>query len=497
MTPISSEWKFVEPLNVDTSAYGRLMVVKRDDDDQPYVGKAVPAEVNAVRELQIGEDLTAKNVANVIPIIDSGIYQNYYVMIMPMADQSLRDTLNGRVTDREQLARDVVRDVCIALVSIAERVIHRDIKPENILFMDGRWQLADFGISKYQDRLTETYTRKSSNTPVYASPEQLTDKALTSKSDVYSLGVVAYEILFEMAPFQDGGQATYTELHNESLPPDNFDANNAFHTQIWRSLLKQPTSRPSPAEILSSLDAPVGDTLSAGTHKLRLALAHTVREQAKREAEMQKATRRADEQSEKLDDAKAQANLIVERLGSVLDTHFPPSTRTPYFGTSAIDTTIFRSGNCALTISDVREFTDWELIWSHSQRVIAHCSLDLRLPTIDSQTGWYGFSHSMWFTDIFSEGDYVWVELAFESEPSRSGPSNWQPTSKSPRQVDLVELLAQGNASKELVTNARLLTPLQQDEFIDRWVGWVADAVMGKLQLSHIVPGRNSSSSPD
>ena len=144
---------------------------------------------------------------HILPLFDSGEADSFLYYVMPYVEgDSLRDRLKREnqlgIADAIRIATEIA-----SALDYAHRqgVIHRDIKPENVLFHDGRALVADFGIALAASkaaggRMTET--GMSLGTPLYMSPEQaLGDRAITGRSDVYSLGAVTYEMLVGAPPF--------------------------------------------------------------------------------------------------------------------------------------------------------------------------------------------------------------------------------------------------------------------------------------------------------
>lgn len=162
------------------------------------------------RERQILASLNHQNIAK---LLDGGVSDNgepYLVMEfiegVPITDFAATLSVDEKL--------HLFLKVCAAL-SYAHRnlVVHRDIKPGNILVTnDGEPKLLDFGLAKLIDEglgfdVTETATNYRALTPAYASPEQLRAEAITTSTDVYSLGVVLHELLTGERPFKFEGKS--------------------------------------------------------------------------------------------------------------------------------------------------------------------------------------------------------------------------------------------------------------------------------------------------
>ena len=152
---LSQEWVIGQQLK--EGGFGKVYLARPQDGMQAVI-KLFPKDPGAEREL-LFEDLG--EVPNVMPILDSGEWGDYWILVMPKAEKSLRDHLGemGGVTSVENTLQILV-DIVQALVGIEDRVVHRDIKPENILLLNGHWCLADFGISRYAEATTAQDTRK-------------------------------------------------------------------------------------------------------------------------------------------------------------------------------------------------------------------------------------------------------------------------------------------------------------------------------------------------
>jgi serine/threonine protein kinase/formylglycine-generating enzyme required for sulfatase activity len=194
---------------------GAMGVVYRAHDQQAGIEVAIKVLPPALardpqylarfeREATALRDL---NHPNIVTFIDSFQEEsNYYLVMEYMPGGNLYDLLQNVGTLPVEQARQIAIDICDALIR-AHRldIIHRDLKPENILFdAEGHPRLADFGVagmaaSEEGTRLTGTGMQMG--TPYYMSPEAWQGQRLDAQSDIWSLGIVLYEILSGELPF--------------------------------------------------------------------------------------------------------------------------------------------------------------------------------------------------------------------------------------------------------------------------------------------------------
>ena len=144
-----------------------------------------------------------------------------------MAMEFFPESLKQRIQARERIGPDealaIANQVAAALFYAHGRgFIHRDIKPDNIMFRrDGTPVILDFGIARVLESTTQlTRSGMSMGTPRYMSPEQLNAKRADGRSDIYSLGVVLYEMLSGAPPFKGSQTMTVIMKHvTEPIPP--------------------------------------------------------------------------------------------------------------------------------------------------------------------------------------------------------------------------------------------------------------------------------------
>ncbi|MCZ7573944.1 MAG: serine/threonine protein kinase [Ardenticatenaceae bacterium] len=237
---------------ITKGGFGRIYEAEAEDGSQAVV-KLVPKAPGASRELLFEP---VSGLPNIIPIIDSGEWQDYYVLVMPRAEKSLRQHLNeagGKLATDEAVR--VLLDVAEALASLQQGVVHRDLKPENVLLYESRWCLADFGIARYAEATTAPDTQKYALTAPYAAPEQWRAERATPATDVYAFGVMAFELLQGHRPFPGPSPWDYREQHLNQAPPRLAGCSPSIASLVTECLYKAPQARPTPANILTRLRA--------------------------------------------------------------------------------------------------------------------------------------------------------------------------------------------------------------------------------------------------
>jgi serine/threonine protein kinase len=212
-------------------------------------GKSAGSFDRFLREYEIASDIRHPNI---VRIFDFGAGDDYAYIAM---EYFPRGDLRARIKQgiKPHVAAALVRQMAEALkVLHAAGVQHRDLKPGNVMLReDGSVVLIDFGMSK-QLELNASITGSGEifGTPYYMSPEQGHGHATDERSDIYSLGVILYEMLMRRKPYVAGTPMQVIYKHaNEPLPPMKPELKR-FESIIYKCIAKDPRYRYSSAEQL-------------------------------------------------------------------------------------------------------------------------------------------------------------------------------------------------------------------------------------------------------
>jgi eukaryotic-like serine/threonine-protein kinase len=155
---------------------------------------------------------------SILPVLDSGQAEGHPYYVMPFVDgESLAQRLRRESQLPIEQAIDITAQIADALAAAHDQgFVHRDIKPGNILLSGGRAVLADFGIARAIDLLTDEKLTESGlalGTATYMSPEQASGARVDGRSDIYSLGCVLFEMLAGAPPFSGGSSQSVRARH--------------------------------------------------------------------------------------------------------------------------------------------------------------------------------------------------------------------------------------------------------------------------------------------
>src|SRR3954452_18156603 len=197
-----------------------------------------------------------------VSVIDAGEDGGHpYIVFEYVEGETLKQRIGreGALDPQEAIAYaiEIARGLSVAH---GRRMVHRDIKPQNILIdAEGRAKLTDFGISRQLEQDGMTATGRVLGTTDYVAPEQAMGRGADPRSDIYSLGVVLYEMLVGQVPFQADSQVGVAMKHvNEELPdvqPRRPELSAAAALVVERATAKDPNERyQNVAEMIDDLE---------------------------------------------------------------------------------------------------------------------------------------------------------------------------------------------------------------------------------------------------
>lgn len=477
---LEEEWVLGE--RIGRGGFGQVYAAKSRSGLDGVV-KLIPKAPGAQREMLFA-DLT--EVRNVVPIIDQGETDEYWILAMPRADKSLRDHLaasKGPLSVEGAVA--VLSDIATALADLDGRVVHRDVKPENILLLDGHWCLADFGISRYAEATTAPDTRKHMMSPPYAAPEQWRDEHATTAADVYALGVIAYELLTQKWPFNGPDRPDFRRQHLEERPADVEGVPPSLSALVEECLYKAPQARPTPDNILARLAGVLAGSPSAGLAKLEEANHQNVIRHG--EAERQQSAHRSESERR-----EALVNAATQGFGRVADALKEAITRAAPSASASVGlapgwTLQLNRAELRLSPPVATRTQPWAPWAPPAFEVVAHAQLSLRIPR--NRRGYEGRSHALWYCDAQEAGRYQWFETAFMYSALLAVMSPMAPFVLDPGQ-EAAMALGSGMNQYQVAWPFMVVSIGDLDEFIGRWAGWFAEASQGALNHPSTMPER-------
>ena len=216
-------------------------VLHREISDQPDQIERFRREARAVAQVSH---------PNVVAVIDAGEDGGRPYIVFEYVDG---ETLKQRIDRLGRLPLDEAAAYSIEVgrglaAAHARRLVHRDVKPQNVLIdSEGRAKVTDFGIARELEQDGLTKTGRVLGTTDYVAPEQAMGKGVDARSDIYSLGILLYEMLVGEVPFQADNLVGVAMKHvNERMPDvqkERKDVSSALAAVIERATEKKPDKR--------------------------------------------------------------------------------------------------------------------------------------------------------------------------------------------------------------------------------------------------------------
>ena len=228
----------------------RVYLAIQESLNRPVALKVLSSDFSTLPEfskrfLNEGRILASLRHTNIITIYDFGIDKDVHYICMEYVDgEDLKTRIRAGV--KPSTALDYIETLADCLgVAHSRNIVHRDIKPANVLFRDDdTLLLTDFGIAKQLDETSDlTTTGSTLGSPHYLSPEQARSRPVDRRADIYSLGIMLYEMIVRQKPYRGDSEINTALKHiTEPIPvlPVHLQA---FQPLLEKMLAKEPSDR--------------------------------------------------------------------------------------------------------------------------------------------------------------------------------------------------------------------------------------------------------------
>ena len=234
-----------------------IKVIHHHLSDRPDFIRRFQDEASVVAQLR------HPNIVQVFDFNNDG--EIFYIVFEFVPGVTLQDHLtrinsNGRKLSAQEVTKYIAQIGSALDYAHGRGLVHRDVKPANIMLnVQGDAILTDFGIAKIAGNTTHTATGAVVGTARYMSPEQIKGETIDGRTDIYSLGIVLYEMISGSPPYDAESTMTILMMHvNDPIPPlDEFNIPDALKATLRTSMAKMPHQRfRTAAEMVSALTTP-------------------------------------------------------------------------------------------------------------------------------------------------------------------------------------------------------------------------------------------------
>jgi len=290
------------------------------------------SRVALMNEIRAARQVVHPNVVQVLYVSDSAASPvGPYVFMEYVSGGTLAALLRAQAQSSVQIplnrAVEMMIDIAQGARAINEKVIHRDIKPDNVLVEENTLKISDFGISKFVDESTRLQTFKGGQHIAYMAPEGWQNQPNTFKLDVYSVGLVFYQILTLQHPLigkvnDPSSFLDWQEAHLYTPCDDVRSMRNevpvAIAQLLTRTVSKRPNERPQWAEVLKIISEP--EIVGATDHpSVKAAVNALIARKQKEEEQALKSQQKQSERERQLALYRYSCDSLLKKLEPVVE----------------------------------------------------------------------------------------------------------------------------------------------------------------------------------
>jgi len=484
----NGEWSFDETAQLGPAGgFGEVFRGSGNGIEVAIKRLKISAGATSHREMKIGAALSERSHAHIVPTLDYGqdADSDRYYLVMPVCERSLQDALNQHGAMLLADAKAAALNIVSGLLEVQD-IVHRDLKPGNVLWHEGRWKIADFGIAKFVEDATSLDSLRTSLTPVYAAPEQWRGERPTNATDVYALGCIIHALLNGKPPFL-GSADDVREAHLHKPAPVLPIDDSRLAGLVATMLRKSPTSRPSLsrcAVVIEAVQAP----RSSGARSVLAAAGRVVSEQeAAADAARLASETAAQERKEMTQEARSHLRGIVDRLFDAIEAETDSARRERNAIVLGPAHLTFHEGGVS---SGFRASSPQDDPYQTGWDVAAYASISLRAHRGNAtqyDPGYYLFSASIVFAKIPGDLEFRWRELSFhEIFTNRSNFD--QPCSLDPTDKNFHVAISRVMGSHQVAHGPLKIDAEDEDSFQDRWLSLFAKAASKQLASPSQLP---------
>lgn len=435
------------------------------------------ANAAAHREMAICEGLIGHAFQHVIPVYDAGedAAHGLYFVVMAKAEKSLQDVINttGPLPNLE--AAKILLEILKGLREV-NNVVHRDLKPGNILFHEGLWKVADFGIARFVEESTSPETVKSCLTPAYAAPEQWKYEHADHKTDVYALGCIGYALLTGKPPFPGPTQIDYCNQHLKEIPPNLGTVDLQLQTVMSMMLMKTQNSRPGLERVQELLEKFIQGPAIVGTGISALAKAGVDAANTAAKAEAERVAILVEVEHRKIiasDGCTSRNNIVTQLVDTIertaLNVKIKRSGKIMSIELGLGSLVVTTQAEASLLQKDDFANSKWDVIFGE-------------IIGVRDSNGKSLISASLWYAKLPGHTQFRWYEVSYYEPFGRAFVAYH--LTNDPDDADLA-------ASKIITQNDIAFGPVPVDEdrteeFVNRWASLLAKASQKSLSIRNL-----------